>query len=741
MIPANSGKGDDVRNWGLAFIVAVGGLALGAAPAAAAQSLRINVLSTRADLVSGGQALTAIDFPGSTAPTVRLNGRAVTAQFARRPDGRFEALLTGLVNGSNTLTATLADGASTATTIVNHPISGPVFSGPQLEPWPCEAGAIDKQCNKPTSYAYQYKSSSPGGGFKPYDPANPPSDVATTTTQNGQTVPFIVRVETGFEDRDQYQIAVLYDPRKPWAPWAPQGAWNHKALVTQGAGCGNHHGAVGTGPSDTLDGAPSVMNSEALGLGFAVMAPALDNSSHSCNVALQSESVAMLKEHFVDAYGPLRYTIAQGCSGGSLSQLQDANAYPGLYQGLLPSCTFPDAWSSAMDSVDCPTMESYFEDPSRWSPGVIWTENQIMAVEGKISPSICHAWKEVFPFYQSAEPGRPSAVETKGGVLDLQNCGLTDDQLWSTSNPKGVRCSLQDAAINLFGVRAQDGYAQRPFSNEGVQYGLRALEDGTITPAQFVDLNKQIGSYDINMVWQPTRVSADLGAVDAAYRSGAVDEASNLDLVAIIDQPSQNTDIHEEYRAFALRRRLDQAHGNHDNDVIWYGQGASFPDPLLLMDRWLSAVEADHSPGSLAAKIARDRPTDVHDICNIAGQDDFASQEDCQKLAGFGNGTRGAAGGPFATDVIDCQLKPLRNSDYYPAQFSDAQWAQLKTIFPTGVCDWSKPGVGQQATVPWQTYQGADGSVVYGGRPLGPAPANSAAGWTSTSFSAWRRRG
>ena len=43
-------------------------------------------------------------------------------------------------------------------------------------------------------------------------------------------------------------------------------------------------------------------------------------------------------------------------------------------------------------------------------------------------------------------------------------------------------------------------------------------------------------------------------------------------------------------------------------------------------------------------------------------------------------------------------------------------------MFPTGVCDWSKPGVDQQDTVPWQTYQDARGRVIYGGRPLGPAP-------------------
>jgi len=66
------------------------------------------------------------------------------------------------------------------------------------------------------------------------------------------------------------------------------------------------------------------------------------------------------------------------------------------------------------------------------------------------------------------------------------------------------------------------------------------------------------------------------------------------------------------------------------------------------------------------------------------------------------------------------------------------QWAALEKAFPTGVCDWSKPGVEQQDTIPWQTYQSSDGSVVYGGRSLGRAPARSGGGWTSGAFAGWR---
>jgi hypothetical protein len=51
-----------------------------------------------------------------------------------------------------------------------------------------------------------------------------------------------------------------------------------------------------------------------------------------------------------------------------------------------------------------------------------------------------------------------------------------------------------------------------------------------------------------------------------------------------------------------------------------------------------------------------------------------------------------------------------------------AQWQELQQAFPSGACDYSKPGVGQGPTATWMTYQDANGNVIYGGRPLGRPP-------------------
>ena len=80
----------------------------------------------------------------------------------------------------------------------------------------------------------------------------------------------------------------------------------------------------------------------------------------------------MTKERVIERYGELRYTIGSGCSGGSLVQQQVANAYPGLYQGISPQCSFTDAWSSAMQYVDYVGLLRYFQDPTRWAPGTVW---------------------------------------------------------------------------------------------------------------------------------------------------------------------------------------------------------------------------------------------------------------------------------------------------------------------------------------------------------------------------------
>ena len=53
------------------------------------------------------------------------------------------------------------------------------------------------------------------------------------------------------------------------------------------------------------------------------------------------------------------------------------------------------------------------------------------------------------------------------------------------------------------------------------------------------------------------------------------------------------------------------------------------------------------------------------------------------------------AGAPLTDNVLKCTLKPLDPRDYQQSLSAD-QMARLRAVFPSGVCDWSKPGVGEQ---------------------------------------------
>ena len=721
----------------------------------------INVLSNRADLISAGDALIELVLPPGVSLaslTIDRDGQDVTGEFAVRSNGRVIGLVTGLANGTNVITVRGWHAATSSVTIINHPNGGSLTSGPQLQPWTCRNGdAVDAQCNQPPVYTYFYKSTDAlKKGFAAYDPQNSPSDVKNTTTDQGRTVPFIVRLETGYQDRDQYRIAVLFQPGQPWTAMEPQPQFNHKLLINHGASCGVDYetgGAPSVLPStetsiplvgvslpiglpfDFLDDA----SERALGKGFAVMSTALDNSGHNCNVALQAESLVMAKERVIEQYGELRYTIGEGCSGGSLAEQWIANAYPGVYQGILPTCSFPDAWSTATQFADYHLLLAYLLDPSKWGPGVFWLPTQMADVQGHLT--IINSEVSDQAQFHVAVP-----TDKCSGVSDAQRY---DPQ----TNPGGVRCSIADAAINVFGPRPPEdwsenekkigrGFAGFPVDNIGVQYGLGALRQGKILPSQFVDLNEKIGGLDIDTNPTRERIAATRPTLANAYRSGMINETNNLDETAIIDCRGPDPGaFHDAYRAFTLRARLDREHGGHANQLIWEGPALIVGDTVcainsfLAMDRWLSAVEGDATDAPVAQKIVANKPSDLRDAC-FDGLGAKLFDGLCGEIIVPVYGTpRMVAGDAITTDANKCQLKPLDRGDNYGLiPFTDDQWARMQALFADGVCDYSRPGVDQQPTIPWLTYQDDADNVVYGGKPLPPAPPGSGGGWGAPAF-------
>ena len=718
-------------------------------------ALEIRVLSNRADLVSGGDALLEIVLPkNATAAGLRVDvdGRDVTTAFAERADHRVTGLLTGLKDGANVVTARLNESGARLT-ITNHPIGGPIFSGPQVQPWICatptaqpatattpatnvsglSAAATDAQCNVTAEYKLFYRTteqcnqSQRSGGtpcFKPYDPAaTPPADLAETTTDQGRAMKYIVRVERGVINRAIYDVAVLFDPGSEWSATTPQPGWNRKLLWSFGGSSGTPYKQFPPNSTWQID--------YALARGFMVAVSAHTDQALNSNHVVAGETVMMGKEHIADSYGPIRYTIGTGCSGGSIMQLQLASLFPGLLDGIQPSCTYPDSYSTSMEVTDCVLLGNYFQSSEFAALTAGLTPEQVnakkAAIAGHMDEKACPSW--VSSFGSSNSPGVYINPRTK---QPFNNCYLLDSQVYDRkSHPDGVRCTIPEYAIATWGAMPGTHVARRTSDNVGIQYGLEALEAAQISAEEFVVLNERIGGADLDVNPVPERMVADKEALRIAYEVGIIGNARQWAKVPMIDlRGNDNSGIHMNWRAFAVRERLDRVNGGHANQVIWrYGPGLLPPpqmlaDSLAVIDKWVANIHADRSDVPQQEKVARNRPAEAFDFCYIGSDYQTKITDakvcDADPVLRYYASPRQISGGPLSEDVLKCQTKSMKRADY-PAQFSDAQWARLKQAFPDGVCDWSKPGIGMQPSVPWQSF--AEGP---GGKPLPPAPVSRA---------------
>ena len=130
--------------------------------------------------------------------------------------------------------------------------------------------------------------------------------------------------------------------------------------------------------------------------------------------------------------------------------------------------------------------------------------------------------------------------------------------------------------------------------------------------------------------------------------------------------------------------------------------GAPVPvNTIQMMDRWLTAIGSDQSTDAPAVKVARNRPADVEDACfteqgeRIVEPASYTSQGRCNQLYPPHADPRVAAGAPLTNDILECELKPIEAKDY-TLPFTTEQMVRLKALFPQGVCDFSRPGIGRR---------------------------------------------
>lgn len=352
----------------------------------------VTSVSSPENLSSGSDSLLRLNAAsGAALPdvVVTLNGKDVTSNFQRAPDGKTAlGLLTELVIGSNTVVVREAAASGRILgnlAITAHSLQGPVLYAPQAESLHCtthlftvypggprlsDAITNDPNCVAPTrtDWVYHDKTRSGTAVWQKYDPAAPPAMVEKTTLADGRQVSYIVRLETGVINRGIYQIAMLADPAADAMPTALKAPtlWNGKLVYPFGQSCGGGWYVQGTnmgpvgGSSNSANGTSgdnNALNDLPLSQGFAVANSTLNFFGQNCNHIISAETMMMVKERVIKGYGPVRYTMGWGSSGSAMQQSMIADAYPGLLDGLVLLNGFPDNTNPA--SVDSRLLYNY----------------------------------------------------------------------------------------------------------------------------------------------------------------------------------------------------------------------------------------------------------------------------------------------------------------------------------------------------------------------------------------------
>ncbi|MDM0084874.1 DUF6351 family protein [Variovorax sp. J31P179] len=746
----------------------------------------LRILSSAPQWVSGGDARIEVQAPRILHDKVEIwiNGVKTTPAPPLISSGwGLEGVVTGFKDGDNTLQVRFAHGLIVAASIhlTNYPIEGPMFSGPHQAPFVCTTnmfglqpkvdsavspgyavldagGAIagySRDCSIDSFISYWYRAADNTWKLLPPGDAAP-TDMTQVTLPDKRTVDFIVRREVGTINRFLYSFAMLA-PRGEDPAHPDTSLWNGRLnyYFNGGVGIGHSQGSV----SDRS------LEPEMLKRGYAIAHSSGNNTGTHYNLQLADETAMMTKERFIERYGVPTYTVGLGGSGGAIAQYILAQNHPGVLDALLPVQSFPDMVSQVTHVGDCELLEYYMDvidrNNVRWSD----VKNRTLLVGMNGEPSVADP---MAPYKQALGLAGPSmttgSTECVKGWRGLFPLVMNP---WYGQAPNAVFYVPQGDiapintnqwthfgdARNIYGL-GDDGYARHTWDNVGVQYGLKSMKAGNVTPAEFLDLNFKVGGWvqpkdmlqegfpfypgitNTDLRNNPSlfdpwsrrnmtrplsddlpapRTEGNLGAMQAAYASGLV--FSGNDLLPTIDNRQyleREVNMHDAHQSFAVRKRVLQKTGTSDNLVIWFTDtrpGVPQVDKNFaavdVMDQWMANILAHPHLG-----VARNRPAAAVDSCfDVNGNllfsgpdvwdgilDDKPKGACTQAFPLFGT-SRIVAGAPFEGGVYKCALKSvdtaLADGTYGPWIPDDASVAKLKQIFPQGVCDYSRPDQGR----------------------------------------------
>jgi hypothetical protein len=611
-----------------------------------------------------------------------------------------------------------------------------------------------RNCAIDSFVTWLYRSTA-GGGLRamPTDGSRP-ADMATTTLADGRTVDFVVRREVGSINRFLYSIAMLAPQGAndtDSSRWNGRLLYWFQGGVAVGYSQGTVHG--GSLNPDILRDGTAIIHSSGNNTGTHYNLQVMGETAMMTKERfIERHGVPLYTVGLGGSGGAIQqYVIGQN-QPGILDALLPVQSYPDMVTQTIHvgDCELLEHYMDATDRTNAKwrvtknrTLLAGFnaEENPPGGPNVRVNDG-LAPLKTALGYSTAVGSTECIPGWRGLSP---LAMNPWYGQAPNQQFYEPQSAI------AAIRWTHWDDLRNYYGVDAT-GAGRPTWDNVGVQYGLKSLKSGLITGDEFVHLNFNIGGWkhpnqfvqegfpffgtgsaevqkaltipgyfdpwsrrNINLSPGPglpaPRTEGDAIAQRAAYTSGHV-FSGQLDRPTIDHRQymERELDMHNSHQSFAARQRVLAKMGHSDWMVIWFtdtmpgvAKASQSLDAVAVMDEWMANIRANPGKSLRETRPARavDSCFDVQGQLIYAGDDawngilDNKSAGPCTQRFPLYGTSRTVAGAPIEGGIYRCALKPVdqavADGAYAPWVPSAAQVAQLKQVFPAGVCDYSRP--------------------------------------------------
>lgn len=592
-----------------------------------------------------------------------------------------------------------------------------------------------KDCNLPTRIQYYVKYKDHSGFIK------------ENSLDEVDSFEQIIRIETGTINRFIYMLALPVNKQdKPLA--FNNSKWNQKLIYRfkGGVGVGRKQGHVNI---DRL----LYEHESQLQQGYAVAFSTGTQTSNHYNIWLSEDTALRVKQQFIAQYGEPLYTIGIGGSGGAIQQYLLAQNHPGIIDAAIPLYSYPDMVTQVNYALDCELLEYYFDETSGNPMWAHWPNRTL--VEGSNALNNAKNKYGRLQGYAAILNGDFSKMPT--GASECTNGWRGPAHL--INNPRffsdyhevdplvlsSVDWSHWGDLHQVYGTD-EHGLGKRFWGNDGVQYGLASLKNASLSPAEFIQLNRNVGGWKAThemqneyfwhisgdksfkrlSLWGQQNMTHDgrkmlaprtqdnAAASVGAYQWGLVFLGfADLPIIDLRHYLDHKLDMHHSIASFTSRKRIEFAMGSSDHQLIWMSEldpslsrrevFRSLPvdDALRVLDQWIFNIKGnpDKTVAENRPEPARDRCYDMHhniidDTSNTwDGQWNQKPEGVCQARFPHYSHSRLVAGESVYSDTLVCEKVPVRVAMESGTYGDVDMWeylSQLEGIFPNGVCRYPK---------------------------------------------------